>query len=157
MKTSPFSNNVDRLVFMSNYNGGTDNWFLVERGYDEIWDRDGWEILVVKHIDGIQSGIYVLPGVELTYRGPGMHITSQFKCKDTTQDIILLKNQSDKPIEAFMTKYAGGNDDWFTVLPGQEQAWFRDGYDMLVVKDNVTGNRAGVYVKTGTLIDFNGF
>jgi hypothetical protein len=76
---------------------------------------------------------------------------------------IRVVNKSGSSIDAFVSKYNGGNDDWFALSPGDSDTWTRGGGWELVAfrKPGTDSNsqRAGKYIniKKTPLIEFYSF
>jgi hypothetical protein len=76
---------------------------------------------------------------------------------------IRIVNISGSPIDVFVSKYNGGNDDWFTLAPGDNDTWNRNrGWELVAFRQPGTDSnsvRAGIYVnvKKTPLIEFHSF
>ena len=55
--------NTKIFVFISKYsnNGGCDEWYPLEAGSYDDWNRNGREVVAVKFHDNDRSGIYTTP------------------------------------------------------------------------------------------------
>ncbi|KAI0631126.1 hypothetical protein C8Q77DRAFT_1159828 [Trametes polyzona] len=71
---------------------------------------------------------------------------------------IIVVNASSSPCQVFVSKYSGGNDNWFTLAPGQSDSWARDGWELVAFKsgDANYNDRAGVYVRANSTITYRG-
>ncbi|KAK6351900.1 hypothetical protein TWF718_005044 [Orbilia javanica] len=61
-------------VFVSKYNGGSDDWFTLQPGGSDIWNRKegnggGWEVVVFKDgFDSTRVGRYVKVNCNVIFR-----------------------------------------------------------------------------------------
>jgi hypothetical protein len=76
---------------------------------------------------------------------------------------IRVANKSGSPIDIFVSKYNGGNDDWFQIANGDSDTWTRDGgWELVAFRKPGTDSsaqRAGKYIniKRTPLIEFYSF
>ncbi|KAF3280559.1 hypothetical protein TWF970_002773 [Orbilia oligospora] len=76
----------------------------------------------------------------------------------TMTGFIRVSNNSSFAVRVFVSKYNGGNDDWFTLQPGGSDNWSRKGgWEVVVFRDGDDTNRVGRYVRANTSLVFNGF
>jgi hypothetical protein len=69
---------------------------------------------------------------------------------------IFVKNNTSHAIWCFVSKYSGGNDEWFKLEPGKGDSWNRGDGRWELVAFQYCDDRAGVYVKAGSVVTFNG-
>ncbi|EIN12660.1 hypothetical protein PUNSTDRAFT_49945 [Punctularia strigosozonata HHB-11173 SS5] len=66
-------------------------------------------------------------------------------------------------IKAFVSKYSGGNDEWFELLgyfDDSKSSWSRSGWEVVVFANQSGSQRKGVYLEIGSKkidITFKGF
>ncbi|KAJ2999288.1 hypothetical protein HDV02_003221 [Globomyces sp. JEL0801] len=141
-------------VFVTNYTGGSDEWFVIHPNAEEQWHRTGWECLVVKE-SGNRVGIYLPEGSKVCYQGQGKQINHHLLQTHKMHHGVDFINNSCEHVDVFMSSYSGGTDEWFGVAPGNSEHWGRDGWDVLVVKRK-NGERFGIYVHSGASIKYQG-
>ncbi|KAK6517459.1 hypothetical protein TWF281_004115 [Arthrobotrys megalospora] len=76
--------------------------------------------------------------------------------------IIRVINESSTPVELFVSKYNGGDDNWFTLQPGGGDTWTRKegtggGWEVVAFRDGFDTTRTGRYVKVNSSVIFRGF
>jgi hypothetical protein len=69
---------------------------------------------------------------------------------------IFVRNKFSDDVECFVTKFssAEGDDSWYTLSPGQSDAWKRGNPGWELVAFQYKNDRAGVYVKGGSVVNF---
>ncbi|KAK6499368.1 hypothetical protein TWF506_003996 [Arthrobotrys conoides] len=76
----------------------------------------------------------------------------------TMTAFIRISNNSSFAVRVFVSKYNGGNDDWFTLQPGASDNWSRKGgWELVAFRDGDDTTREGRYVQVNTSIIFKGF
>jgi hypothetical protein len=76
---------------------------------------------------------------------------------------IRIVNKSATPIDAFVSKYNGGNDDWFPIGSDDSDTWTRDGgWELVAFRKPGTDSsaqRAGKYIniKRTPVVEFYSF
>lgn len=61
-------------VFVSTYSNskGSDDWYVLQPGQRDSWDRSGWELVAFKSGDDTtRSGVYVPKNSTVTFHGFG--------------------------------------------------------------------------------------
>ncbi|KAI0763086.1 hypothetical protein BD413DRAFT_484570 [Trametes elegans] len=69
---------------------------------------------------------------------------------------IIVVNASSSPLHVFVSKYNGGNDDWFTVQPNARDSWSRKsgGWEVVAFKNSDDTDRAGRYVRVDSTVTY---
>jgi hypothetical protein len=57
-----------------------------------------------------------------------------------------VKNLSSLKIEVFISKYSGGDDNWYSIQPGATETWGRNGWELIAIKFP-DQDRRGAYCK----------
>jgi hypothetical protein len=70
---------------------------------------------------------------------------------------IFVRNKSSEEVECFITNFTNskGDDNWCKLGAGKGDAWVRGEPGWELVAFRVKNDRAGVYVKVGTVVNFH--
>jgi len=68
---------------------------------------------------------------------------------------ITVLNNTTTIINVFISKYSGGDDNWFPLAPGQKDTWTRSGWELVAFKFE-DDDRRGIYVRPSRFITVYG-
>lgn len=145
-------------VKMTNYSGGSDGWYPINSKQGDKWTRLGWDAVIVKDKNNIESGCYVENGTKVVFTGTTNIISYDnihFNVKKLPDNVVNIKfaNLKSYDIEVFMSNTSGGSNSWFLVKQGDSDVWKRTGHELVAVKDPF-GARFGCFVPCGSLVEF---
>jgi hypothetical protein len=109
-----------------------------------------------------QQSIFVLDNLSLNSESVSFFL-DKFKFSlpsfspDRNMPSIFVRNKSSEQVECFVTKFSNdkGDDSWYPLGAGKGDAWTRGepGWELVAFK--YKNDRAGVYVKGGSVVTFH--